>query len=142
MAFGLWFVHLLCEYKPSFAEAIYKTSNFPLAWLICGLFWAVAVCITFELVKAFTIQVYVVLKKKWDTKSNSANGEENFNYHVLAAVYKKYEEGGKRFWKKCLVVDEDEYEGVKTEVRELLEGGHKKDGEGGSRKSSADEAEH
>jgi len=68
MAFGLWFVNLLCEYKPSFAEAIDKTSVIPRAWLLFGLFWAVAVCITFELVKAFTIEVYMDLREKWETK--------------------------------------------------------------------------
>merc|ERR1719409_1391970 len=43
MAFGLWFVHLLCEYKPSFADAIYKTSKIPYSWIICMIFWALAV---------------------------------------------------------------------------------------------------
>jgi hypothetical protein len=68
MAFGLWFVNLLCEYKPSFAEAVDKTSLIPRAWLLFGLFWAIAVCITFELVKAFTIEVYMDLREKWEAK--------------------------------------------------------------------------
>jgi len=82
MAFGLWFVHLLTEYKPSFAQAIHEVSrngtcnSLPpvsfnatgvdtsavasqcglperllsslqnSSWLICPLFWGVAVCIT------------------------------------------------------------------------------------------------
>jgi hypothetical protein len=69
MAFGLWFVNLLCEYKPSFAEAVDKTSLIPRAWLLFGLFWAIAVCITFELVKAFTIEVYMDLREKWEAKA-------------------------------------------------------------------------
>jgi len=117
MAFGLWFVHLLCEYKPSFASAINRTSSIPKAWLICGLFWAVAVCITFELVKAFTIEVYMGLKKKWDEKSR--HGEHS--PMVINTIYEDFERRGMRFWYKCLSVDEDEYEEVKNEVAHILE---------------------
>jgi len=117
MAFGLWFVHLLCEFKPSFAAAIHRTSNIPKAWLLCGLFWAVAVCITFELVKAFTIEVYMDLKKKWDNKAK--NGEEKPD--IISEIERDYEERGRRYWFKCIAVDEDEYMGVQTAIEELLE---------------------
>lgn len=128
MAFGLWFVNLLCEYKPSFAEAIDATSAIPKAWLICALFWAIAVCITFELVKAFTIEVYMDLKNKWDNKGAGGDSPQ-----VIEEVVKNFEQRNMRFWFKCLVVDEDEYDGVRNEVREQLE---EEEEEGGSGKGS------
>jgi hypothetical protein len=117
MAFGLWFVHLLCEFKPSFAAAIHRVSNIPKAWLLCGLFWAVAVCITFELVKAFTIEVYMDLKKKWDNKAK--NGEEK--PEIISEIERDYEERGRRYWFKCIAIDDDEYGFVQTAIEELLE---------------------
>jgi len=129
MAFGLWFVHLLCEFKPSFAAAINRTSAIPKAWLICGLFWAIAVCITFELVKAFTIEVYMDLKKKWDNKQKL--GEEKPD--VIAEIEKDFEERNLRFWWRCLAVDEDEYAEVQVEIAKLLEEEEEEAKEGGEK---------
>jgi hypothetical protein len=123
MAFGLWFVALLCEYKPSFPEAIDETSAIPCAWLISPLFWAFAVCITFELVKAFTIEVYLVL----DGKQKEAQQEKDKGEVRIPGIILTLEEAeealGLQFWYKCLAVDEDEYEvEVRKEVAEILEG--------------------
>lgn len=89
MAFGLWFVNLLCEYKPSFAEAIDKTSFIPRAWLLFGLFWAIAVCITFELVKAFTIEVYMDLREKWEARVKEKAKNKNEKVDRLAFLKRK-----------------------------------------------------
>lgn len=118
MAFGLWFVNLLCEYKPSFADAIHKVS-WNGTWLICPLFWGIAVCITFELVKAFTIEVYMDLKKKW--KPQNKDAEKKHPWPIIGALYNSYDERNEEFWYQCLVVDEDEFEDVIKEVREYLE---------------------
>jgi len=119
MAFGLWFVNLLCEYKPSFAGAIHKVS-WKGAWLICALFWGIAVCITFELVKAFTIEVYMDLKKKW--KPQNKDAEKQHPWPIIEAMYKEYdsEENNKEFWYQSLNVDEEEFEDVIKKVKELL----------------------
>jgi hypothetical protein len=124
MAFGLWFVNLLCEYKPSFAGAIHKVS-WSGAWLICALFWGIAVCITFELVKAFTIEVYIDLRKKWKTQTKDA--EIQHPYPIFKAIYGSYDSDNKQFWYQCLSVDEDEFEGVIDEVAEQVEDAEKEE---------------
>merc|ERR1719321_1027746 len=128
MAFGLWFVNLLCEYKPSFAGAIHRVS-WGGSWLICPLFWGIAVCVTFELVKAFTIEVYMDLKKKWDNKAK--NGEDK--PEVIAEIEKDFEMRELRFWWKCLAVDEGEYEEVIREVESILAGEQEEEKEKGAR---------
>jgi len=64
MAFGTWVVMLLCEYKAEFTDAIAKTSKIPLSWSIFFIFYVFAVSIVFELVKAFTIEVFVTLHRE------------------------------------------------------------------------------
>jgi len=64
-AFGVWVVSLLCEYVPVFPDVISKTSNIPGSWLVFLLFYIVGVSIVFELVKAFTIEAFLELHKKW-----------------------------------------------------------------------------
>jgi len=66
VAFGVWVVSLLCEYVPTFPDAIAKTSAIPGSWLIFLLFYIGGVSIVFELVKAFTIEAFLELHKKWD----------------------------------------------------------------------------
>mmetsp|Transcript_52735 Transcript_52735/g.83705 ORF Transcript_52735/g.83705 Transcript_52735/m.83705 type:complete len:943 (-) Transcript_52735:164-2992(-) len=61
MAFGAWVVMLLCEYKAEFTDAISRTSRIPYSWFIFFIFYVFAVSIIFELVKAFTIEVFVAL---------------------------------------------------------------------------------
>jgi len=66
-AFGFWFVMLLCEFKLSYVDLVWiisEESNWQ--WLILCLFWLTSVCIAFELVKAFTIEVYIGLRGKFD----------------------------------------------------------------------------
>jgi hypothetical protein len=140
MAFGLWFVFLLCEYKPSIPAAINRTARIPEAWLIFLLFWTVAVCITFELVKAFTIEVYMDLKKKFDqrksAKKNPASADETPpSAQVLNAIEKFYDAKNEKFWYACMAVDEGEWDDVHEKILELLER-QMSEGEGIERQSS------
>merc|ERR1719359_1829907 len=66
MGFALWFVMLLCEYVANFADAVDRTSAIPGAWLVFPIFYVCAVSIVFELVKAFTIEVFIDLHEKKD----------------------------------------------------------------------------
>lgn len=68
MSFGVWVVELLCEYVPVFPEAIEKTSPFPLTWIVFPIFWFMGVAVVFELVKAFTIEVFMNMQKTWGQK--------------------------------------------------------------------------
>jgi len=61
MAFGVWVVMLLQEYQPAFPDAVAKVAPWHCMWLIFPIFYVVAVSIVFELVKAFTIEVFIVL---------------------------------------------------------------------------------
>ena len=65
-AFGVWFVMLLCEYEPNFPEAVARTSSLPFGWMVFPVFYVLGVSIVFELVKAFTIEVFMSLKHRWD----------------------------------------------------------------------------
>mmetsp|Transcript_16618 Transcript_16618/g.35085 ORF Transcript_16618/g.35085 Transcript_16618/m.35085 type:complete len:740 (+) Transcript_16618:202-2421(+) len=62
LAFGMWVVMLLCEYNPNFPDAISRVSTLPGSWLIFPIFYVIGVSIVFELVKAFTIEVFMGLK--------------------------------------------------------------------------------
>jgi hypothetical protein len=64
MAFGVWVVMLLCEYKAEFTDAIARTSSIPFSWTVFFIFYVFAVSIIFELVKAFTIEVFVTLHRE------------------------------------------------------------------------------
>merc|ERR1711865_877385 len=57
-------VMLLCEYKAEFTDAIASTSRIPLSWTVFFIFYVFAVSIIFELVKAFTIEVFVTLHRE------------------------------------------------------------------------------
>lgn len=63
-AFGIWFCMLLQEYNPTFPDAVSKVQTTPVTWLMFPVFYLCGVSITFELVKAFTIEVFVALYKE------------------------------------------------------------------------------
>jgi hypothetical protein len=64
-AFGVWIVVLLRRYEPIFQEAIFRaTSPTSPTLVIMPSFWFCAVVITFEIVKAFTIEVFIDLFKE------------------------------------------------------------------------------
>jgi len=65
MSFGVWVVMLLCEYVAIFPDTISHVSEIPGDWLIFLTFYIIGVSIIFELVKAFTIEVFMELRSKW-----------------------------------------------------------------------------
>jgi len=70
MAFGVWVVMLLSEYVPKFPDAVSRVSRVPGAWIMFPMFYVFGVSITFELVKAFTIEVFMTLFRERSEKSH------------------------------------------------------------------------
>lgn len=105
MAFGAWVVMLLCEYKAEFTDAIYKTSDIPGSYTLFFIFYVFAVSIIFELVKAFTIEVFVTLhaenheaeKKKRERKTKRMKAIKRAR---RSSQHQKLDEGG-CFHKVC-----------------------------------------
>jgi len=85
-AFGVWVISFLCEYVPAFAEAVYAASPWPHTWLVFFIFYVFSVSIVFELVKAFTIEVFIDLNKK--------RGTEVKDVDALADIIKMLAEKG------------------------------------------------
>merc|ERR1711974_36737 len=77
-AFGVWVVMLLCEYVPSLADAVDRVSPIPGVWIVFPIFYVVGVSIVFELVKAFTIEVFITLFRERAQKNKGAKGEDAF----------------------------------------------------------------
>jgi len=65
MSFGTWVMVLLCEYVPTLVDAVHAASALRWSWLVFLIFYIFGVSIVFELVKAFTIEVFVDLHKEW-----------------------------------------------------------------------------
>jgi len=78
-AFGVWIVVALREYVPDFPEAVAKASDITGSWLVFICFYLGGVCIVFELVKAFTIEAFMELHKRW----GSGEVEEFETLHVI-----------------------------------------------------------
>jgi len=76
MALGVWVVALLCEYVPEFAESIYVTADHKWTWFVYFIFYVLGVSIVFELVKAFTIEVFVELTKRQNEKREEKEERE------------------------------------------------------------------
>jgi hypothetical protein len=65
MSFGVWVVSLICEYVPELPEAIEMIDHRkPYSWLVFNMYYVFAVSIVFELVMAFTIEVFMELRKR------------------------------------------------------------------------------
>mmetsp|Transcript_16691 Transcript_16691/g.36646 ORF Transcript_16691/g.36646 Transcript_16691/m.36646 type:complete len:766 (+) Transcript_16691:110-2407(+) len=86
MAFGVWVVALLCEFVPKFAESVHVTSPHPWTWWVHFIFYIIGVSIVFELVKAFTIEVFVELTKRRHEKKEEEDEEES-NLKLLSEKF-------------------------------------------------------
>jgi len=68
MSFGTWVVILFCEYLQEFGDAVVATAGeshlMKASRYIFYVFYVASVCVVFELVKAFTIEVFVTLTKE------------------------------------------------------------------------------
>jgi len=89
MAFGVWIVTLLCEYVPQFTQAIARASSIPGCWMIFPIFYVVGVMIVFELVKAFTIEMFMDLNKKRNEEEQHGGP---FIFRPLAELEKDFAE--------------------------------------------------
>lgn len=123
MGFSLWFVMLLCEYVANFADAVDRTSAIPGAWLVFPIFYVCAVSIVFELVKAFTIEVFIDLHEKKDEEP-----EPDFEgVEEICAEFDARDEA--LHWKA--IGDTSKREKLKDAYKEFLEEEEEHNGHGG-----------
>jgi len=125
MAFGVWVVMLLCEYKAEFADAIWRTSKIPFSDFLFLVFYVFAVSIIFELVKAFTIEVFVTLhqenhqlkmkKDKERKEKEAAKRKRKAEKEAAGESYIEEEEESSE--------EEEEFEGLKELKAEFKEQG-------------------
>jgi len=79
MASAVWVVSFLLEYVPAFAEAVARVSSAPWTWWVFPIFYVCGVSIVFELVKAFTIEVFVDLNRENNKEKAEGSGEHEDN---------------------------------------------------------------
>jgi len=65
-AFGVWVVSVLRAYLPLFPDAVARASPIEGSWLIFVFFYIAGASVVFQLVKAFTIEAFLEIHKKWD----------------------------------------------------------------------------
>eukprot|EP00413_Alexandrium_margalefii_P041505 CAMPEP_0204596024 /NCGR_PEP_ID=MMETSP0661-20131031/53007_1 /ASSEMBLY_ACC=CAM_ASM_000606 /TAXON_ID=109239 /ORGANISM="Alexandrium margalefi, Strain AMGDE01CS-322" /LENGTH=359 /DNA_ID=CAMNT_0051606605 /DNA_START=47 /DNA_END=1123 /DNA_ORIENTATION=- len=85
-AFAMWFVQVLNEYVPSYSQALHRASAYgEFAWWIVVLFYITTAAIMYELLLAFTIDIFLAVKSEWyhededeesSSSSSSSDGEE------------------------------------------------------------------
>jgi len=96
MAFGTWFMLLLCEYSSELADGLaLGAPHGEVSWLVFPAFYLVGVAIIFEVLKAFTIESFLALKEEADEEAlvaarlarqgeggeGSEESEESINTH-------------------------------------------------------------
>merc|ERR1719203_1625692 len=69
---------LLQEYNPVFPDALAAVSPIAYSWIMFPIFYLIGVSITFELVKAFTIEVFCALYKERH-RSKEERKEDKFH---------------------------------------------------------------
>jgi len=105
MAFATWFIQLLGEYEEEWADALWRCSAWgDYAWWIFPAFYLIGVAILFEILKAFTIELYLTLKEEVESEK-TGEGED--------------EEAVKEA-KKAELVEEKEEESFQEKARETL----------------------
>jgi hypothetical protein len=74
-----WFVQILCEYVPAYAEAIQAASPKygDYAWYLFLLFYISTAAIMYELLLAFTVEVFMEVRKEADKESESGSESES-----------------------------------------------------------------
>merc|ERR1711933_677114 len=93
MSVGVWWVSLLCEYIRCFPDAIWLVSPLPFTWWVFPIFYVCGVSIVFELVKAFTIEVFITLFRQRSQRAKSGRGRDAFE-RCLQKFTKALEERG------------------------------------------------
>merc|ERR1712066_873727 len=78
MAFTTWFTNLLEEYVPEQADALQRVCKWgDFAWYIFPTFYIIGVSILFEVLVAFTVELYLALKEEHDGIEEEENEEED-----------------------------------------------------------------
>jgi two pore calcium channel protein len=116
-AFGAWVVSILCEYQSDFAEAVWLVTDKNVSWLVFPVFYLVGVCIVFELVKAFTIEVFLDLKK------HEGESKEDEEFEGIKTVQDMAKKDGKALHFRP-VGDQTVLEKLLKELKKLKPGGH------------------
>jgi len=112
-AFGLWFVMLLCEYVQDFVEATGRTATMPYTNVVFLAFYVFCVSIVFELVKAFTIEVFVELHGEWGKEK-----EEEFE--ALEDMQKEFRDRGEMLHYR-VIGDMSKQEKVHEALQDMLD---------------------
>lgn len=94
MAFGVWVVILICTYVPAFSEAIANTSSVPGLWFVFPIFYVIGVMIVFDLVKAFTIEMFMYLSNQRVKEEKEGPCER---LPALVSLEKEFEQQGMGF---------------------------------------------
>jgi hypothetical protein len=82
MAFMAWFVQILCEYVPNYADALRRTATGAgyqygfYAGAIVLFFYITTAAIMYELLLAFTVDVFMAVKKEGDEEEDKEVEEE------------------------------------------------------------------
>mmetsp|Transcript_44407 Transcript_44407/g.137535 ORF Transcript_44407/g.137535 Transcript_44407/m.137535 type:complete len:285 (-) Transcript_44407:137-991(-) len=76
-AFFTWFTQLLNEYSPELAEAIYRVSPVgQIVWWVVPVFYLLAVTVTFEILTAFMVELFLALKEEAESAEGGSPEEE------------------------------------------------------------------
>lgn len=82
MAFMTWFVQILCEYVPNYTVALNATGTAaglwygPFSGLVVFFFYITTAAIMYELLLAFTVEVFMVVKEEMYADSDSESEDE------------------------------------------------------------------
>jgi two pore calcium channel protein len=82
MAFMMWFVQILCEYVPNYSDSLQRTATAAGLWygwyspLIIGLFYITTAAIMYELLLAFTVDVFMAVKEEPEWRNSEDENEE------------------------------------------------------------------
>jgi len=118
MAMGVWVVSLLCEYVPEFPEAIWKAGGkLSWTWTIFAVFYVFGVSIVFELVKAFTIEIFVTLRN--ETEKERKAGHKKVQFQALEHLVSIFEEDGLTLHTR--IIGDEQLQGKIIEALEKME---------------------
>jgi hypothetical protein len=117
-AVGVWFIMLLCEYIAAFPDAVSKTSTVSGSWVLFLAFYLCGVSIVFELVKAFTIEVFIDLHDKAAERAKHGEPEEEEGF-AMDKVQESLGEGLALHWR--VVGETTGHEKVKQKLKEMEE---------------------
>jgi hypothetical protein len=127
LAFGVWVVMLLQEYQPIFADATAQLKVYPYIggysvwWMLFPAFYILGVSIAFELLKAFTIQVYAAYKTEQDEKKSGKTQPSATGIETLDSIKSLFVKEGQKLHTK-VICDNAELSKIHKELANLKKG--------------------